>query len=59
MSQFKNGHETVAKYHGTRALAAVYKGLQLIWMGVRSCFGSGIWVQAKPWLGSEKWKNNK
>lgn len=59
MSQFYNNHEVVAKFYGSRPLAAVYKGLQLIWMGVRSCFGSGIWVQAKPWLGTEKWKNNK
>lgn len=40
-------------------LAAVYHGVRLVWMAVRSCFGSGIWVSEKPWLGNETWKNNK
>jgi len=31
----------------------------LVWQAVRSCFGSGVWVSAKPWLGQEKWKNKK
>lgn len=26
---------------------------------VRSCFGSGRWISKKPWIGKEKWKNNK
>ena len=44
---------------GQRALSAIYKGSRLIWMAIRSCFGSGLWVQQKPWLDNEKWKNNK
>lgn len=42
-----------------KSIAAFYWGARLIWMAVRSCFGSGVWVQAKPWLGNEKWKNEK
>jgi len=37
---------------------AVYRGAVLIWQGIRSCFGSGHWVGAKPWLGKEGWKGN-
>ena len=57
--QVRNGHEIIAKSHGGRMLAAVYHGVRLVWMAVRSCFGSGIWVSEKPWLGNETWKNNK
>ena len=42
-----------------KSIAAFYWGARLVWMAVRSCFGSGIWVQSKPWIGSEKWKNEK
>lgn len=57
--QTYNQRDIVAKNLGRNALAAVYQGLRLVWIAVRSCFGSGIWVRQKPWLGSEKWKNNK
>lgn len=57
--QIYNGHEILAKYYGNRAVKEVRQGLRLVWQAVRSCFGSGIWVSAKPWLGAEKWKNHK
>lgn len=34
-----------------------YDGL-FIWQLIRSCFGSGAWKSDRPWLGSDKWKNN-
>jgi len=52
MSQFKNGHETVAKYHGTRALAAVYKGLQLVWIAAREVYA---WFRTEGYFRSEPW----
>jgi len=42
-----------------KAIAAFYWGARLVWQAVRSCFGSGVWVSHKPWLGQEKWKNEK
>jgi len=35
----------------------VYRGAQLVWTAIRSCFGAGFWVNDKPWLNSEGWKN--
>ena len=57
--QYRNSKSIAYKLLGTRAIAAVYQGVRLVWQAVRSCFGSGVWVSRKPWIGSEKWKNNK
>lgn len=31
---------------------------KLVWQAVRSCFGSGMWINNKPWLNNEGWRNN-
>ena len=55
--QKHNNHEIVAKYWNGHPISAVYHGTQLVWMAVRSCFGSGVWMGDKPWLDNEKWKS--
>ncbi len=47
-----------AEYHGSRAIAAVYKGLELVWTAVRSCFGKGYWINDKPWVDTDAWRNS-
>jgi len=42
-----------------KLIAAVYKGMYLVWVAVRSCFGSGMWIEDKPWLYNEGWKLGK
>ena len=43
-------------------IGAIYKGSQLVWVtvynAIKSCYGSGIWIQDKPWLDNDFWKNN-
>ena len=56
MGIIRSNRELTARYKGELVAQAVYKGLRLVWMAVRSCFGSGRWGGAKPWIGSEKWK---
>jgi len=38
---------------------ALYRNAELIWQAVRSCFGSGVWIDEKPWIDEELWKDNK
>ena len=54
-----NQHSIVAKIINSRPLAAVYHGLRLVWIAVRSCFGSGVCIDEKPWIDDELWKDNK
>lgn len=45
-----------------QSIGAIYKGSQLVWVtiynAVKSCFGSGTWLQDKPWVDNDFWKNN-
>jgi hypothetical protein len=54
----KTKKEVIAHFKAGKPLQAMYKGMHLIWMAVRSCFGSGAWINEKPWLNDEAWKNN-
>ena len=54
---YKDGKEIVSIIKNSRTISAVYKGSKLVWQSIRSCFGSGFWVNAKPWLNNEGWKN--
>lgn len=38
-------------------MQTIYKGGVILWQAVRSCFGSGVWVNDKPWINDEAWKN--
>lgn len=46
------------RYYGNKLLAYTYRGLNLVWTAVRSCFSSGRWQDEKPWDDTEGWKDN-
>lgn len=52
-----NKKEVVSLLKSGKPVQAVYKGAYLVWQGIRSCFGSGMWLNVKPWLNDEEWKN--
>lgn len=52
------GEKEIAIIHACgKTIAYVYKGSQLVWEAIRSCFGSGKWINEKPWLNNEGWRN--
>lgn len=54
-----NPHRITQITARNRVIQAIYIGAQLVWEAVRSCFGSGMWIPAKPWLYKEGWKKTK
>lgn len=30
---------------------------KLIYIGIRSCYGGGAWINKKPYLNNDAWKN--
>lgn len=43
-----------------REITAMYTGDgRLFWQLARSCYGTGVWLQDRPWLNSDRWKNDK
>lgn len=56
---YKNSKPKSAIITRLKNKVAVYWGLKLKWAQARSCFGTGVWRQEKPWIGTDTWKNNK
>ncbi|MBR5042997.1 MAG: MFS transporter [Bacteroidales bacterium] len=55
---YKNGRETSGIYVAGRVITAVYAGARLVWQAIRSCFGSGIWIDEYPWLDDDAWSDD-
>lgn len=36
----------------------IYRGANLVWTAIKSCFGRGFWINEKPWVNTDSWKNN-
>lgn len=49
--------EVTGVYFGEKVITAVYKGSRLVWQAIRSCFGNGFWINDKPWIDTDAWKN--
>ena len=53
----RNGKQVEEIFHGTLPLTEVYHRKYLIWQAARSCFGSGYWINDRPWLNEDAWRN--
>lgn len=43
-----------------RAITTFYTDTRrIIWQLVRSCYGKGYWIEDKPWLDNDTWKDNR
>jgi hypothetical protein len=54
---YKNRAEITGIHKTKVPFQTIYKYGVILWQAVRSCFGSGIWVNEKPWINEEIWKN--
>lgn len=55
----KNGKEVIEIYRKKKSCIEAYRGKLLIYQIARSCFGSGYWINDRPWLNADVWRNNK
>lgn len=53
----QNRKELTSIFINKTPIQAVYQFGVVLWQAVRSCFGSGAWVNEKPWINDEAWKN--
>lgn len=35
-----------------KVISKIYAGGKLVWEAIRSCFGSGFWINNRPWINS-------
>jgi hypothetical protein len=54
---FFQGKEITALRAYGKMVQAVHYGTKLVWAAIRSCFGAGWWINEKPWINNEGWKN--
>lgn len=55
----KNRKEVADIHHGGKSATALYRGRRLVWEAVKSCFGRGMWINAKGWVNADAWRNNR
>lgn len=56
---YKGNRNIGGVFTKNKAVSAVYKGGRLVWTGIRSCFGSGVWIDEKPWIDEDRWKDHR
>ena len=54
---YKDGKEISGIYYAGKIITAVYAGVLRVWQAVRSCYGSGAWLEDLPWLDDDPWKD--
>ncbi len=52
-----NGQDLSSVRFGSHVVSAIYVGTKLVWQAIRSCFGSGYWINTSPWKNDEGWAN--
>lgn len=56
--KYVNGKPIESHMIDGKMISTMWLNGKIIWQSVRSCFGSGAWLNEKPWLNEEAWKNN-
>ena len=49
--------KTIIRRVITKIYVDINGELKLIWEAIRSCFGSGWWINNRPWMNNNAWKN--
>ncbi len=52
-----NSKEIIDIKHDNKNIIFVLLGSEIVWQSVRSAFGKGYWVNEKPWINTDGYKN--
>lgn len=52
----KDNKDITGIYWNNRTITAIYRGAELVWQAISSCFGAGFWRKDKPWSGTDGWR---
>lgn len=52
-----NNKEPVSIWWQGKKIIQIRIANKEVWNEIMSCFGGGFWVNEKPWLTTEAWKN--
>lgn len=59
---WKGNKKFTALWVGSKPVAKMWRGAVKIFdkaaAALVSCFGSGVWLSQKPWIGTDKWKSS-
>lgn len=53
---YKEGKQVSGIHWKGRIVSVVRKGTVVVWEAIKSCFGKGMWIGNKPWIGTDRWK---
>lgn len=51
------GKEITTLIIENKKIIYIFYGDKLLWQTVGSCFGAGYWINEKPFINEEGWKN--
>lgn len=54
----KNNKEIIQVNRKKIDFIEIYLGKKLMWQIISSCFGKGYWINDKPWVNDDLWRNN-
>lgn len=52
-----NGKEIIGIQHIKKGIQAVYHLGVIVWQGIKSCYGTGAWLNDMPWSNDDAWNN--
>ena len=54
---YKGRRDIIEISRGRLDISEVYHGKRLVWGLAGSCYGTGHWINERPWLNTDAWRN--
>lgn len=55
---YKGTRDIIEISRGRQDISYVYYGKYLVWQLAGSCYGTGHWINDRPWLNNDAWRNS-